>query len=127
MTEPSVETVDTEKDIRVRRSTITGDYSDYDVLDEEKENISLNDIVRVKFKKAIQQGIVIQIPYSIKEEDSEHLKVKQVDFRKEERVLIRNVSISYSKKESRSLLNSTTMEPTWRKHSIISPQKIDKE
>ena len=30
--------------------TIPGDYSNYDILEEEKESISLNDIVWVKLK-----------------------------------------------------------------------------
>ena len=58
----------------------------------------MNDIVWVKVKKSLWQGRVIQTPYSIKEEDSEHMKIKWVDSRKEERVLIKNVSIGYSKK-----------------------------
>ena len=43
------------------------------VLEEEQETISLNDKVWVKVKKAILRGRGIKIPYSIKEEDSEHL------------------------------------------------------
>ena len=35
MTEPSVENVHTEKDMIFDDLTITGDYSDYDVLEEE--------------------------------------------------------------------------------------------
>ena len=34
MTEPSVETVNTEKEMSFDDLTITGDYSDYDVLEE---------------------------------------------------------------------------------------------
>ena len=49
MTEPSVENVNTEKVMRFDDLNIDGDYSDYDVLEEEQENISLNDIFRVKF------------------------------------------------------------------------------
>ena len=56
--------------------TITGDYSDYNVLDEEQEIFILNDIFWVKLKKEICQVRVIQTPYSIKEEDSEHLKIR---------------------------------------------------
>ena len=61
---------------------ITGDYSDYDVLEEEQETIYLNDIVWVKVKDVIWQGKLIQIIYSIIEEDSEHLKIKWVDSQK---------------------------------------------
>ena len=38
----------TEKYTRFNNLTISGDYSDYDVLWEEQETISLNDIVWVK-------------------------------------------------------------------------------
>ena len=48
MTEPSVETINTEKDTRFYDLNMTGDYSDYDVLEEEQETVSLNDIVWVK-------------------------------------------------------------------------------
>ena len=44
--------------------TITGNYSDYDVLEEEKETIIENDNVWVKTKKEIWRGIVLLIPYS---------------------------------------------------------------
>ena len=67
------------------------------------------------------------ITYSKKEKDSEHLKIKWADPRKEDRILIKNVSLNYSKKECRCLLNSTLMVHKWRKLSIISPQKSDKE
>ena len=36
MTEPSVETFNTEKYMRFDNLTITGDYSDYDILEEEQ-------------------------------------------------------------------------------------------
>ena len=61
-----------------------------DVFEEEQETISSNDIVWVKVKKAIWKGRAIKTPYSIKEEDSEHLKIKWIDSRKEETVLIKN-------------------------------------
>ena len=44
--------------------TVPGDYSDYDILEEEKEIISLNDKFWVKTKKEIWRGRVVQIPYS---------------------------------------------------------------
>ena len=53
MPEAAVETVNAEKDTRFYDLTITGDYSDYDILEEEQETVSLNDIVWVKVKKAI--------------------------------------------------------------------------
>ena len=70
MTEPSVETIDTEKDTCFDDLTITGDYSDYDVLEEEQETISLNYIVWFKVKNEICQGGLIQTPYIIKQEES---------------------------------------------------------
>ena len=97
MLEPSVEAVNTEEENCFENLTIPDDYSDYDILEKEQETVSLNNIVWVEVKKAIWQVRVIQIPYSIKEEDSEHLKTKWVDSRKEERVLIKNVSIRYFK------------------------------
>ena len=66
------------------------------------------------------------IPYRHKEEVSEHLKIKWTDSRKEKRVLIKYVPLDYSKKEYQYLLNSTIMYHTWRKLSIVSPQKSDK-
>ena len=46
--------------------TITGDYSDYDILEEEKDTISENDDVWIKTKKEIWRGRVLLIPYSKK-------------------------------------------------------------
>ena len=62
--------------------TTTGDYSNYGVLEEEQEPISLNDIFWVKVKNSIWQGRLIKTPYSVKEEDSKKLKIKWVDSRK---------------------------------------------
>ena len=53
MTEPSVETVNTDKEICFDNLIITRNYSDYDVFEEEQKTISLNDIVWVKNKKEI--------------------------------------------------------------------------
>ena len=78
--------------------TITGHYSDSDILEEEKENITENDNVWVKTKKEICRGRVLLISYSKKKEDSEHLKIKWTDSRKEDRIIIKNVSLNYSKK-----------------------------
>ena len=46
--------------------TITGDYSDYDILEGEKNTISENDDVWVKTKKEIWRGRVLLISYSKK-------------------------------------------------------------
>ena len=43
--------------------TITGDYSDYNILEEEKDTITENDDAWVKTKKAIWRGRVLLIPY----------------------------------------------------------------
>ena len=39
--------------------TIPGDYSDYNILEEEKETISKNDEVWIKTKKEIWRGRVL--------------------------------------------------------------------
>ena len=75
--------------------TIPGDYSDYGIVEGGKETISKYDEVWVKTKKEIWRGRVLLIPYS-KKEDSEHLKIKWTDSRKEDRGLIKNVLINYS-------------------------------
>ena len=55
------------------------DYSDYDILEEEKETISNNDEVWVKTKMEIWRGRLMLIPYSHRKEDSKHLKIKWTD------------------------------------------------
>ena len=79
--------------------TITGDYSDYNILEEEKDTIAEKDDVWVKTKKEKWRGRVLLFPYR-KKKDSEYLKIKWTDSRKEERILIKNVSLNYSKKVS---------------------------
>ena len=76
---------------------ITGDYSDFDIFDEEKDPISKNDLVWVKTKKLIWRGRVLLIPYSKNKEDREYLKIKWINSRKEDTILIKNVSLNYSK------------------------------
>ena len=68
---------------------IPGDDSDYKILEEEPETVSLNDTVWVETKKEILQGKVMQIPFSDREEYSQHLKIKWIYSRKKERVLIK--------------------------------------
>ena len=58
--------VDTEEDMYFDDLTITGKYSDYDILEEEKEIITKEDNVWVKTKKDIWRGRVWLIPYSLK-------------------------------------------------------------
>ena len=61
---------------------IAGD-SDYDILEEKYDIISLNDIVWVKVSKVIWKVKVIHIPFSNRREDSESLIIKWIDTRKE--------------------------------------------
>ena len=61
-----------------------------------------------------------------KKEDSEYLKIKWTDSQKEERIFIKNVSLNYSKKEFWCPHNSTLMEHTWSKKSMIPPLKSDR-
>ena len=48
MTETTDENVDTEEEMAFDKLTITGDYSDYDIFEEEKDTISKNDEVWVE-------------------------------------------------------------------------------
>ena len=105
--------------------TITGNYSDYYILEEEKEAITENDNVWVKTPQNIRRWRVLSIPYS-KKEDNGHLKIKWTDSRIEDRIIIKNVSLKYYKREFRCPHNSTLMVHTWRKQSMISPLKSDK-
>ena len=96
LTENPDDMVDTEEEMSFDELTITGNYSDCDLLEEEKETITENDNVWVKTKK-IWRWILLLIPYN-KKEYSEHLKIKWKVSRKEDRILIKNVSLNYSKK-----------------------------
>ena len=51
-------------------------------------------------------------------EDSKYMKIKLKDTRKEEKVLIRNISIDY-KKKSQYIPSSIIMEHTWSKQCMI--------
>ena len=57
-------TGDTFEETALDELTIPGDDSDYDILEEEHETISLSNIVLVKVKKETWQGNVITIPSS---------------------------------------------------------------
>ena len=48
--------VDTEEEMSFEDLTITGNYSDYDILEEGKENITENEKVWVKTKKQYGEG-----------------------------------------------------------------------
>ena len=47
--------VDAEEEMSLEDLTITGNYSDYDILEEEKETITKNDDVWVKTKKNMEK------------------------------------------------------------------------
>ena len=79
-----------------------------------------------KLKSQNWQGITIQIPYSIKEEDKKYLKLKCVDSLEKKGFLLKVFQQDATKKLSQYLLNSTTMEPTWRKQSMILPKILEK-
>ena len=91
--------------------TITGNYSDYYILEEEKEAITENENVWVKPPPQIWRWRVLSIPYS-KKEDSEHLKIKWTDSRKEDRIIIKDFLLNYSKTIVSVLHNSTLMVHT---------------
>ena len=55
--------VDEEKERSSDDLTITGDYSYYDILEEEKDTIAKKDNVWVKTKKEIWGGKLLLIPY----------------------------------------------------------------
>ena len=101
---------------------IPGDYSDYDILGKGTENTSNDDEDWVKTKMNICRGRAMLIPYSHKEEVSEHLKIKWIDSRKEKRVLIKDVPLDYSKKivsvPTQQYYNVSYMEETV--HSITT-------
>ena len=66
LTENQDDMVDAEEEISFEDLTITINYSGYDILEEEKENITKNNNVWVKTKKEIYRGRVLLIPYSKK-------------------------------------------------------------
>ena len=64
-----------------------------------------------------------------KKEDSEYLKIKWIDTRKEERILIKNVSLNYSKKRvlvpTQQYFNGAYIEETV--HNITTKMRRRKE
>ena len=129
LTENADDMVEEGKEMSSDDLIITGDYSDYDILEEEKDYISKNDFVWVKTKKEIWRGRVLLIPYSKNKEDREYLKIKWIDSRKEERILIKNVSLNYSKKRvpmpTQQYFNGACMEETV--HNITTKTRQRKE
>ena len=122
MRELPVENVNTEEEMDFDDLNIPGDYSDYDILGKGTENTSNDDEDWVKTKMNIYRGRAMLIPYSHKEEVSEHLKIKWIDSRKEKRVLIKDVPLDYSKKivsvPTQQYYNVSYMEETV--HSITT-------
>ena len=92
--------------------------NNYDILEEEKETISKNDEICVKTKNDTWRGIVLLIPYIHKKEGGENLKIKWTDSWKEDSILIKNVSLNYSKKRvsvpNQQYFNGAYMEGTVR-------------
>ena len=62
-TETPDENIDTEEEMRFDELTITGDYIDNDILEEEKGNHIQNYEVWVKTKKEIRRGGLLSFPY----------------------------------------------------------------
>ena len=118
-----VENVNTEEEIAFDGLNSTSDYSKYYILEQEKETISKNVKVWVKTKKGIWRGRLMLIPYSHKNEDSEHLKIKGIYSQKEEWFLIMNVLLEYPPKR----VSVTTQQYYIGVLSMLSPQKLDKE
>ena len=56
LTENTYDIVDSEEEMYSEDLTITGDYSDYDILEEEKDTITENDDVWVKTKNKYGEG-----------------------------------------------------------------------
>ena len=56
ITETTDENIDTYEEMSFDNLTITGDYSDYDILEEEKETIFKNDEVWFKTKNIYGEG-----------------------------------------------------------------------
>ena len=62
--------------------TSTVDYSDYEILEEEKDSISENDVVWVKYIYIFMERKSTVNSLQQKKEDSEYLKIKWIDSRK---------------------------------------------
>ena len=126
LTENPDDMVNTEEEISFDNLTITGNYSDYDILEERKGNyyrkqqhLGQNQKINMERESTVNSS-------QLKKEDSENLKIKWIDSRKEDRTIIKNVSLKYFKKEFWCPQNSTLMVHTWRKQSMISALKSDK-
>ena len=53
--------VDAEEEMPSDDSTITGDYSDYDIFEEEKDTITKNDNVWVKTKQDMERESTVNL------------------------------------------------------------------
>ena len=80
------------------------------------KDITEDSIVWVNTKKTIWEGRVIKIPFSENSEDAKNLKLIWINTKKEERVLIKNCSKEYKKKDT--CINSEI--PGWRWYGEIS-------
>ena len=66
LTENQDEMVDAEEEMSFEDLTITGNCSDYDIVEEEKETITKNEDFWVKTKKEICRGRVLLISLRLK-------------------------------------------------------------
>ena len=66
LTEKADDLVEEGKEMSSDDLISTGDYSDYNILEKERDSISINDFVGVKTKNEIRRGRVLLIPYSKK-------------------------------------------------------------
>ena len=89
--------VDTEEEMDFYDLTIPGSYSDYYILEKEKETISKNDEVWVKTKKQIWREREYYDYLQLKKEYGENLKIKWTYSRKEDRIIIKNICLSCQK------------------------------
>ena len=71
-----------------------------DIFENEDAIITENYIVWVTTNKEIWKGELINIPFSDLTQDSNHLKSKWIDTKKEDRFLIKNCPREYKKKKS---------------------------
>ena len=82
LTENPDDMMNTEEEMDFYDLTITVNYSDYDILEEEKETITKNENVWVRTKKINMERESTVNSLQLKKEDSEHLKIKWTDSRK---------------------------------------------
>ena len=68
-----------------------------DIFENNKQTITINFILWVNMINQFDKGKVFIIPFSYLESGDNILKVKCINTKKEDRVLIKNVSVDYKK------------------------------